>query len=897
MILTAGAVGSNLMNYISRVETYKRLSRLLMIASFATVTFAFLLMVFYFLSSDMTIAYVHANSKMEYPWYYKLAGAWAGDDGSILFWTWLLSLVTLLFSFGRKNDSPGRARLRSLSTIYLHIFLAAMIVLLITADPFRATPPMFLVTQGEMTGRGMSPLLLTPLVIVHPPMEFAAFALIAVPFATALAHLSLGRSQWTRISMQWTRMAWFFLTMAMVIGALWAYIVLGWGGYWAWDPVETSNLVIWLPLTALVHSQLWNRRKGQFSHISPVLAGLAFAFTMLGTFETRTGVIVSVHSFSSPVGGIIANDLGARVLMVLKAGGAIPLFFMYMVVSLLITAALVMFYFIRLRLREDVVSRRIIVVGVAFLVIYTLAALWAVFDVEGLTKMMLDVSNAMSFGISSLGLMILAGIFIGIPLLWMIATSPMEDDPPKRLSDWISDDSIVNLALALFFLWTIVTIAIMIIGANALNPAEFESRLPFLLIPVGLMLFTGLTWRFFSKTWTPYALVILGFIIFLSFALFSSNFGALYFPLVLAIIFATGLRLYKTWAPGVLSFRLRIAAMLIFVSYILSFVMWSAGLIAIDVIVFAIHPTLEQAILLSTLSLAGLIILAYAISTRDARLWIGATLLSFALLGFVIGAVLSVIALVIILTSLMDLRPATGYRKASFTSIIRGASPQLIHLGVALLVLGYASSNYFAAEHLVTAPRGLTVTSFSGYQFNLTGSSGVDTDGDGLYERIIADVNVVKDGSPLFTMPLTLIWRTEAVNVPHYLPDPQIRSSPTSDLYFTFSSFAAGGTIYSINDESGLKSNSTALDSAVFIVRENPGMASLWGGAWLMAMGMVIRVWSERKLYGPDRTDPFEETWVVRPKIETAERPETREVDDNYRKLLEEELRKEDESE
>src|SRR3970040_80328 len=119
--------------------------------------------------------------------------------------------------------------------------------------------------------------------------------------------------------MQWTRAAWLFLTLAIIIGALWAYTSLGWGGYWAWDPVETSNLLVWIALTALVHAQLWLRRKRQFPHLSVLLTGVVFALAMFATFETRTGILLSVHSFT-PASGVTSSDLGGRLVASMGPG-------------------------------------------------------------------------------------------------------------------------------------------------------------------------------------------------------------------------------------------------------------------------------------------------------------------------------------------------------------------------------------------------------------------------------------------------------------------------------------------------------------------------------------------------------------------------------------------------
>ncbi len=896
LILGLGTIAA-LSSYVSsKSTTYKRLAKLLLFAQFAVMSFTFLLMVFYFLSSNMAVAYVHEHSRTDYPWYYKLAGAWAGAEGSLLLWTWLISLCTVLFFIDRKSDSTQRAWFRSLTSIVLIIVLEAFIYILIVTDPFLATNPMALVSQNTMNGLGMSPLLQTPLVIIHPPLEFAAYALICIPFAAALTHLLVGKSQWTRLTMQWTRAAWLFLTMAIIIGALWAYSVLGWGGYWAWDPVETSNLLVWLPLTALAHTALWNRRKGQFPHIAPMLASVVFALALFATFETRTGIIVSVHSFT-PGGGIsMSNDLGARLVSALEIGGSVPLFFTLMVVALLITAALFMFYFMRLRRKEGIASGAAVLVPLAFIAVFLIGALAYLVDAPRMTRIVLDISNAMSFGVGTLGIIILGGILFGVPLLWLIITSPSEEGSNKMSDVIFSDDGMMNVAIGLFILWTLVTLALMILGANALNPEDFESRLPLLLIPVGAILFATLTWRFFTKSWMPYVLLILGFMVLVSYILFSTNYGALYFPLVVVLVFATGLRIYKVWAPGLLSPRIRAATVLMFVSFVLSFLMWSTALTDLGSLLAWIPSSFWLSLLGAFASLIGMILLAYAVSKSDTRIWAASGVLGIALIGFLVGTILSIIGIVILAISVRDVNKRLKKRHTSITSILRGASPQLIHLGVALLVLGYATTTFFDSERQIVA-RSNIPQSFVGYDFLLSGSEGVDVNGDGNYERIVAHIDVQKSGSHVYTISLDMSYRTEGVNYPHYLSDPVIRSGPLGDLYYIFLGFTAGNQTYSINDQPIAnnqpppKSTSAILTEAIFHVRENPMMISLWGGAWLMAVGIVIRMWSERNLYSREKlegsVESFEEPSVSKEPVLTGE-------EDYYQHKLREELDQEE---
>ncbi|MEK6851318.1 MAG: cytochrome c biogenesis protein CcsA [Candidatus Thermoplasmatota archaeon] len=882
------AVGSSIplaAHLASGSERYRKLARILLVLDFGVVTAAFLLVVYYFLALDLSIAYVHSHTRVGYPWYYRLSGAWSGDVGSILLWAWFQSLVVLLFSLGGKKDTPSRARVRTVSVLVLTAILAAFLYALIAADPFKPTSPIYLISEGTNNGLGMSPLLLTPLVIIHPPLEFIAYALISVPFAASLSYLLAGRGDWTSMAMQWTRAAWLLLTLAVLIGALWAYTTLGWGGYWSWDPVETANLVVWLPLTGLVHAQLWSRRKRQFPYLSILLACLSFALMMFATFETRTGIIVSVHSFT-PAGGTGASpDLGTRLVSVLGSGGAVPYFHVMMVVALLVTGAAFLAFFTRLRLREGATSRGMLLVPAAFVAIYLLVALWAILDVQGATKATLDAMRTVGLGRSVVGFLVLSVLFVGIPLLWILLTSPKRGEDAGRDEGWVSDDGTMLLAVALFLLWGLVTLGLMVLGANSLNPAEFEARLPFLLIPVCAVLFAALSWRLLGRSRLPYVLLILGFVILVSYVLFSSNLGALYFPLAFALMVICLHRIGKSWAPALLAKGLRLSAMLSLLSLILAFVMWSSGANEVRLMLFRFESSLVLNLLGSTASLAGIILLALGISRRDWRLWMAATGMGIALIGFLIGSVLAVLSLVFLIRSSGWFEPGVKRRAMALTSILRGSSPPLIHLGVALVVLGYAASAYFATEAQVTATADVATESFSGYQYRLVGSRGEDEDADGLYEAITAEIFVARGGVPQFTVDLRLSWRVEGVSAAHYLPDAFVHSHTTGDFAFTFLGFSDGIRAYSVNDQPAIKASSDSLTSVIFQVKESPLMVSLWGGGWLMAVGMGARMWSERGLFV---YEPPEQPPAMRAH---ARPPEPRPRDeDYYRRQLEREI-------
>jgi cytochrome c-type biogenesis protein CcmF len=211
-------------------ETERRYARYLLFACFIATTGAFFLILYYFLVSDLHVMYVHSYTNRSYAWYYKLTGAWAGQKGSILLWTWLISLSLTIqeaVSWRRLKKANGAKAgsgiydwIRPMALVILIVFIG----LLIRIEMFATTDPFLQSLFPD--GRGLNPLLLTPLMIVHPPLEFLAYAFITIPFAAAMAFLVTGDRKWVDVSLQWGRLAWLFFTLAIGVGALWAYTVL-----------------------------------------------------------------------------------------------------------------------------------------------------------------------------------------------------------------------------------------------------------------------------------------------------------------------------------------------------------------------------------------------------------------------------------------------------------------------------------------------------------------------------------------------------------------------------------------------------------------------------------------------------------------------------------------------
>ncbi|RLE16317.1 MAG: heme lyase CcmF/NrfE family subunit [Actinobacteria bacterium] len=273
------------------------------------------------LTDDFSVAYVADHSASTTPFVFKIASAWAALEGSIVLWGLILALciwtVWRRIAARSKNDQLWAAALGIMGIVGLFFFG----LMLTVSNPFQvcltpatvgcleATWAVWTPAQAAMEGLGPNPLLQNHfLMALHPPLLYAGYVGLTVPFAFAMSALLIGRggAAWLEASRSWTLVAWGFLTLGIVLGGLWSYEVLGWGGYWAWDPVENASFIPWLIATAFIHSSIVQRRRGMLQAWNFVLVILAFASTILGTFLTRSGIISSVHSFSqSPIGPIL----------------------------------------------------------------------------------------------------------------------------------------------------------------------------------------------------------------------------------------------------------------------------------------------------------------------------------------------------------------------------------------------------------------------------------------------------------------------------------------------------------------------------------------------------------------------------------------------------------------
>jgi cytochrome c-type biogenesis protein CcmF len=292
------------------------LARPAALAQFAFVAIAFGCLTFAFIANDFSVVYVASHSNSRLPLFYRVAGVWGGHEGSLLLWMLMLSLWTVaVAAFSRRLPDDFVARVLGVMGLVSIGFLTFM---LFTSNPFDRLLP------AVPDGRDLNPLLQDPGMVIHPPMLYMGYVGFSVSFAFAIAALLHGKldAAWARWSRPWTTAAWCFLTLGIMLGSAWAYYELGWGGWWFWDPVENASFMPWLVGTALIHSLAVTEKRGAFKAWTVLLAILAFALSLLGTFLVRSGVLTSVHAFATdPKRGIFI--LGFLTLVI---GGSLLLY-------------------------------------------------------------------------------------------------------------------------------------------------------------------------------------------------------------------------------------------------------------------------------------------------------------------------------------------------------------------------------------------------------------------------------------------------------------------------------------------------------------------------------------------------------------------------------------------
>jgi cytochrome c-type biogenesis protein CcmF len=300
-----------------------------MLLTFPLLTISTSVLIYLLINNSFEVAYVASVTSLSMPAYLKITALWGGQPGSLLFWSWLMSIFASIITL--RDWSRDREFLPWVIVVSL-ITLAVFLLLVIGFEnpfdrlwvmPSGAVEEHLFQPNGGMPftpadGQGLNPLLRHPGMIIHPPMQYLGFVSFLIPYAFAIAALITGRTdaRWIRITRKWTLWAWLFLSLGLVLGMRWAYDVLGWGGYWGWDPSENAALMPWLAATPFLHSVMIQEKRGMFKRWNMILVILTYNLMISGTFLIRSGLLSSVHAFAQSAIGPILFTLIATNLVV-----------------------------------------------------------------------------------------------------------------------------------------------------------------------------------------------------------------------------------------------------------------------------------------------------------------------------------------------------------------------------------------------------------------------------------------------------------------------------------------------------------------------------------------------------------------------------------------------------
>ncbi len=294
LLIAALWIGASIYAGVSRRPDWTRVALRCVLVVSACVGVAMLALFTAFATNDYRLAYVAAHSARSMQTSYRLAALWGGQAGSLLLWLFMLcayaSACVLANRRQNRNLMPWVAAVLLTNAAFFLVLLAFV------TDPFETLPPERTLSDGE----GLNPLLQHPVMMIHPLMLYTGLVGFSVPFAFAFAALVTGElgTTWFQSTRRWTLFAWLFLSIGIVLGGRWAYEVLGWGGYWAWDPVENASFMPWLAATAYLHSVMVQEKRDMLKTWNLLLIGLTYTLCLFGTFLTRSGIVQSVHAFA-----------------------------------------------------------------------------------------------------------------------------------------------------------------------------------------------------------------------------------------------------------------------------------------------------------------------------------------------------------------------------------------------------------------------------------------------------------------------------------------------------------------------------------------------------------------------------------------------------------------------
>lgn len=804
-----------------------------LLAAFGAVSLPLLVLALDLLTGNLELLYVWRHSRTTDPWWLRLSGIWGGQEGTYLLWAWVV--------LGAASIEARRAREATWPLARAVLGLAGLLLVVpaLLLRMGRATREMGLTLEGTFEagapgpsplllrpeGQGLNPLLETVYMAIHPPLEFLAYGLLALPFAYALAHLVRGGA-WREGAERWARPAWLALAAALALGALWAYNVLSFGGYWAWDPVETADLLPFLAITLFLHAGRVHRPGGPFGLLTPGAATGAFVLVVFATFVTRTGLWASVHAFL-PTGltltepdplarlaRITASDASARYAtgLLFLAGGAL-------------SAGGALLGARAARSAERTVeSHALHAFAAAVGAVALLGALAPDRAVAGLAP----VLRGLGAGRPLVGTLVFLTLLLA-PYLLALARTPLES---VRVGERRGQ---LVLASGLLLLMLLVTFSLLLLGVNGSDAEVYTSRAPFLAAPV--LALQAVTFHLLPF---PARARVLAAAAGLSLVLLALSRSMAWAAVPLALVAIAGPALLFARRARPQGGRRGLgAALALLASGVLGLLHWTSPGVALVGPVALGLPTWYAPIGLA--AAAGAILGPFVLVPQ--RRWL-AVLSGVLAVGYGLGALAALVAGALG-------RHAPGGPSASPAS----AAIPLLHLAVAGLVLGVALSTYATDTWRIdeSAPLERGVPQEVGpWTLTLVDGAVLDTDGDGRNDTLTATLHVHRDSTFVgeetarlehaFNAGFTARGAFVPEDTPHvrtWRGDLVLDADPAFPLAVRL---RGGNTTWIVAGAAPPQELAGTVDAVATGLASAPGVNLVWSNAALLVLAMGMRV-------------------------------------------------------
>jgi len=317
VVINIAMLAGLLLKELAKNDTFIPWLKWLSRSAIALLTVDLLLLTSYFVNSNFRYITVWQYSDLALPMFYKISAVLAGQSGTLLFWVWVIFISSWWMSERQGWDSPLLRRTQ-IVTLVIGLYLLLVTFLITPFETIYVSNPELARTFVPADGNGLNALLITPWMAIHPPTLFLGYGFMTIPFAAAMVFLFTGEKGWEPIARQWGRLTWLFLTWGIALGGVWAYLILGWGGFWGWDPVETASFIPWLALTGFLHAlSQYRKNEGNFQLAAPLFGAFSFALVIYAALVVRSGLFNSVHAFGE-------SDTGIYLLILTLISAVIP---------------------------------------------------------------------------------------------------------------------------------------------------------------------------------------------------------------------------------------------------------------------------------------------------------------------------------------------------------------------------------------------------------------------------------------------------------------------------------------------------------------------------------------------------------------------------------------------